>query len=79
MPNQMMSGHGNDVVKFHNRGEFSETFSINFTKNLKKKSDAISAKNVREILKVRVIKEFNPTLISKKLGVMNANYTWKKG
>ena len=36
MPNQRMSGRGNDEVKLHDRGEFSGTFEIHFDKHLKK-------------------------------------------
>ena len=54
------------MVKFHNRGECSDTFANHFAKHFKK-GDAIGEKNVRKIIKARVIKEHNPAL-TKKIG-----------
>ena len=74
-----MTDHMNDTVKLHNRGEHSDTFANHFPKRFKKQ-DMIKVKDVRKILKVRIIKECNPILISKKNWSNGCQLSsWKKG
>ena len=59
--------HLNDVVKLKNRGIHSDSFANHLVKFFKKK-EIIRAKDVRDVINVKILKELDPIRVSKKFG-----------
>ena len=59
--------HLNDAVQLKNRGIHSDSFANHFV-NFFKKKEVIRAKDVRNIIEIRILKELNPISASNKFG-----------
>ena len=59
--------HFNDVVKLNNRGIHSDSFANHCAKFFKK-NDVVRAKDVRNMIEIKILRELDPTNVSKKFG-----------